>query len=126
MGAGFDPHQCNCDNDCPDLPHCICILIHDEHRCICDCWGDDPIVVPADAGQKPGEGDRKFSRDTIVNLTARNATLGRVAAQLARIVTDDVLVSALELDKPIALSLNKVTLDTAIREIGLVRRDGSA
>jgi hypothetical protein len=34
----FDPSQCNCQNDCPDFPHCICILIHDEHRCVRGAW----------------------------------------------------------------------------------------
>jgi hypothetical protein len=121
MGA-FDPNRCDCDNDCPGFPICVCILIHDEHRCICDCWGG-PTTLAADAGPTAIEIDRKFGWDTIVDLVVREATLGEVAAKLAAISADEILAPAHDLDKPVALSLRGLTLDAAIREAGLVLRD---
>jgi hypothetical protein len=114
----FDPNQCNCKNDCPDYPHCICILIHDEHRCICDCWGD-AITLPADRAE-----DRRYGLDEQVNVCARAASLSRVGAALASICTADVFVPALDFDKQVALSLKDVTLGDAIREAGLVAVGG--
>lgn len=111
--ADFDPNQCNCDNDCPGYPHCICILIHDEHRCICDCWGD--VLLAADRAE-----DRKYGLDEKVTICARAASLSRVGVVLASICTANVFVPALDFDKEMALSLKDVTLEDAIREAGLI------
>jgi hypothetical protein len=102
--AGFDPNRCDCDNDCPNEPHCICILIHDEHRCICDCWTE---VI----GPKVLKAERSVAADAMISLSTKEATLAQVGAKLATIATADVLVPGLDLDKPVALSLKGVTLD---------------
>jgi hypothetical protein len=115
----FDPSICTCDNDCPGFPHCICILIHDEHRCICDCWGDE-VVLAQDVAE-----ERKYGLGARVNVCARAASLSRVGVLLARICTADVFVPALEIEKPVTLSMNDVTLEAAIGEAGLIAVDRS-
>jgi hypothetical protein len=113
----FDPSICNCDNDCPGFPHCICALIREEHRCICDCWTDAALLA-----QDVAE-DRKYGLDEKINVCARAASLSRVGVLLARICTADVFVPALDFEKPVTLSMNDVTLETAIEEAGLIAVD---
>jgi hypothetical protein len=64
-----------------------------------------------------------FGLDQKIDLCVRDVPLSRLGLVLASKCTADIFVPALDLDKPMTLSLRGVTLGTAIRETGLIARD---
>lgn len=114
-----DSTPCFCENDCPGAPSCICVVIWDNSgshgMCYCDCGGGVPGPIP--------ETLPNFELDQKIDLSARDAPLSRLGLVLASKCTADIFVPALDLDRPVTLSLRGVTAGTAIREAGLIARD---
>jgi hypothetical protein len=105
------PRNCNCEQVCPGYDHCGCIYIYDEGHCRCIC-GPDPVVRP--------DVVLKARLDSRVDLHVRGASLGEVASLLAVTADAEIFVPAGQLDQRRELHLEQVSLDTVIRELGLM------
>lgn len=108
-----DPSECTCAAVCPDSEHCACAYIYADERdpndhCACIC--SDPFSEP----------EVKSALDRRVNLDLRGASLGQVGGLLARIVDAEIFVPASRLDERCELYLHGVSLDTVVRELGLI------
>jgi hypothetical protein len=109
------PRDCNCDLMCPGVSPCICLVIYSDEtgkHGTCECWCSGGVAE-----------DRRYGLDQIVDFNLRAAPLGRVGFVLASKCTADIYIPALDLDKPMTLWLKRVTLETAIREAGLMALD---
>lgn len=108
-----DPSECTCAVVCPDSDHCACAYMYaderdpDDH---CECICSAPF----------SELEVKATLDRRVNLNVRGASLGEVGGLLARIVDAEIFVPARQLDERRDMYLEAVSLDTVVRELGLI------
>ena len=112
-----DTPQCNCDTDCPGFSVCSCITVYTNSHgtCYITCGPGVPDPIPATLAN--------LGLDQMIDLSVREVPLSRLGLMLASICTADIFVPALDLDKPMTLYLRRVTLGTAIQDIGLIARD---
>jgi hypothetical protein len=119
MSATYDrpmsKRDCNCATVCPDYDHCGCVYIYEEGRCHCIC-GPDPAGVVL-AGEPV---TLKAALDSRVDVTARGASVGELGALLAAVTNAEIFVPASRLDERRELYLEDVSLDTVVRELGLM------
>ena len=103
--------NCNCANVCPDYDHCGCVYIYEEGHCHCLC-GPRGVTAP--------ELVTKAALDSRVDLDVRGASLAEVGSLLARIADAEIFVPAHQLHQRRELYLEGVSLDTVVRELGLI------
>lgn len=113
---------CNCTAHCDPLHTghgwpCICIYIHAEHRCVCQC-GDNPPFMPhavtlktilAEDAEYADDPDtpvylhvglsepaarRRLALDAEVDLCVKNASIGNVGALLGSLCLADLVIPA--------------------------------
>jgi hypothetical protein len=112
-----DPKECTCAAVCPDDAHCACAYIYADERDPndhCEC------ICPARAPASFSELEVKSALDRRVDLNVRGASLADVGGLLARIVDAEIFVPAHRLDERRELYLTGVSLDTVVRELGLI------
>ena len=144
--------SCNCASHCDPLHTghgwpCICIYIHAEHRCVCQCnnnppfephavvlktllradaseYGDDPEVsvyvhaVPTEAAPR-----RRLALDAKVDLSVSNATVGDIAALLGSLCLADLAIPAARVNANVSMTLEEVPLASALQQVGLIVLD---
>lgn len=143
---------CNCTAHCDPLHTghgwpCICIYIHAEHRCICQCNNNPPFqphavtlktILAEDAADYPDDLDapvyvhvglsesaarRRLALEAKVDLCVKNATMGDVGALLGSLCLADVVVPAARVNESVSMSLEEVPLRSALERVGLVVLD---
>jgi len=110
-----DPNECTCAAVCPDSDQCACLYTYADERdpndhCACICSVVNPFSEP----------QVKSALDRRVDLNMRGASLGEVGGLLAGIVEAEIFVPARRLDERRELYLKDVSLDTVVRELGLI------
>jgi hypothetical protein len=139
---------CNCTAHCDPLHTghgwpCICIYIHAEHRCICQCNNNPPFVphevtlktirsegtdyaddpdspVYVHAGLSESASRRRLTLDAEVDLCVKNATVGDVGALLGSLCLADVVIPATRVNERMSISVQRVALERALEQVGLV------
>jgi hypothetical protein len=81
---------------------------YDRDACTCECYGEEN-----------GGGGAKLSLNALVDVCVSGLPLGQFAAQLDRMLARGVLVPASRLNEKVKLRLARVTMSTAIKELGL-------
>ncbi len=109
---------CTCEAHCPDCLTCMVWLIHDEGVCHGNCTGCTEKEPPSLAAAT-----RRFPLDSLVDVEIRGVPLGEAAKLLAQGADAEILVPAHRLDEPRDMYLKSVSLDTVLRELGLVTVD---
>jgi hypothetical protein len=140
--------SCNCTAHCDPLHTghgwpCICIYIHSEHRCICQCnnnppfephavvlktiraegtdYGDDPespVYVHAELTEAASR--RRLALDAKVDLCVKNMTVGDIGALLGSLCLADIAIPAARVNANVSMSLEEVPLGRALEQVGLV------
>jgi hypothetical protein len=125
------PQDCNCANICPGYSQCICIADLEEHSCRFYCYGAARAAkrVSSDLGPESAAVDDKIPLDRRVRLEMRGASLGEAGALISETVDADIYVPAHRIDERRDLLLEDVSLETIVRELGLMalvrpQRDG--
>lgn len=107
--------QCNCADVCPDYAHCAAIWIYDEQ--VCHGYCSDVTLAPRKRE------DALVARVGLagrINLEMHDASLGEVAGLIARIADARIYVPADRMEERRTLSLDEVSLEAAVRELGLM------
>jgi hypothetical protein len=104
--------NCTCENICPDSPDCTCIWFENIQACVCSCAGAPP----------PHLLKVKAAMDSKVNVTSRNAKLGKFARFLSEVCEAEILIPAARLDEKLSLYEKGVTIGEVARKVGLVVR----
>jgi hypothetical protein len=100
---------CTCGEKCPGATDCTCIEILSGAQCGCECSSKPIVLAPL---ALPPEEE--------IRLEAKNAELGNVAAILDRVSEAAVLVPAARLRERVDLSMERVSIGSAMEELGLV------
>ena|SRR5215470_6685808 len=108
--------DCTCANLCPDSADCICIFIEAKGEEEAECWVLCSEVRSSD-GRRPA---KTVALDSRVNLDMRDASFGKAGKLLAAIADADICVPADRMDERRTLYLQGVSLETVIRELGLM------
>ena len=139
---------CNCASHCDPLHTghgwpCICIYIHAEHRCICQCNNTPPFqphevpltILRAEDAEYPDDPDasvtihlglsesaarRRLALEAKVDLCVKNATIGDVGALLGSLCLADVVIPAVRVNETVSMSMEEVPLRSALERVGLV------
>src|SRR5256885_17165441 len=106
---------CTCEDRCPDCQTCMVWLIHDEGVCHGFCTG-----CAAEAPPSLAEVTRRFPLDSLVDVEMRGVSLGEAARLFAAGADAEIYVPAHRLDERRDLYLKAVSLDTVLRELGLI------
>ena len=112
-----DPSECSCAVVCPGDDQCACLYTYADERdpndhCACICGG--PLAASF------SEPEVKSALDRRVDLDLRGASLADVGGLLDGIVDAEIFVPAGRLDERRELYLKGVSLDTVVRELGLI------
>jgi hypothetical protein len=115
------PRDCVCSIKCDGCATCIAIAILDEKICRIYCTGcpDDRRQVSA-IGAENLAVDNKVGLDGRVNLDMRGASMGEVGSLLAETTDAEIYVPAHRIDERRDLYLEDVSLDTVVRQLGLL------
>lgn len=117
QGVITGPQDCNCANLCPGYAHCICIADLEEHICRIYCTDETLAARRADSDPAPGG---KFTLDRRVRLEMHGASLGEAGALIAETVDAEIYVPAHRIDERRDLAFEDVSLETVVRELGLM------
>ena len=116
------PQDCNCANVCPGYAQCVCIVDLEEQSCRFYCDGAARTAERASSDPKAESAsvDDKITLDRRVRLEMRGASLGQVGALIAETVNAEIYVPAHRIDERRDLLLEDVSLETLVRELGLM------
>jgi hypothetical protein len=106
---------CTCEDRCPDCQTCMVWMILEEGVCHGHCTG-----CTAEAPRSLDEVARRFPLDSLVDVEMRGVPLGEAARLLAQGSAAEIFVPAHRLDERRDLYLKAVSLDTVLRELGLM------
>ena len=97
-----------CKIQCGTGEGCGCVYIHDEDRCICECF-------EAVGGMR----GLQLSPTAKVTVSVSGLPLGQVATMFDRILARDVMLPAARAQKKVRLKMENVRLSDALRALGL-------
>ena len=104
-----DPDDCTCEHMCPGAVACACVYNYETGECHGYC-----------ENKVPKEKTLKAALDSRVDVNLRDASLGLAGRMISDLADADVYVPAGRIDETRSLYLKDVTLDAAIRELGLL------
>ena len=110
--------DCRCSFVCAGQAGCIACWIYDRGRCLYQCY--TPAGEPVYTVLAADEVVEKVGLDGHVDLRMRNASLGEVGRLLARVTDARIYVPADRIDERQDLYLEDASLDTVVRELGLM------
>lgn len=108
--SGVPASDCTCSQQCPSLPSCACMYVYDSGYCECIC-----SELTESVEEYP-----RLAPETEIRLCAREIDLAVLGWFLGSRCTAEVFIPALAADEKVSVSLERVRLDVAIREAGLV------
>jgi len=108
--------DCSCDGICQGYAHCVCLFDHKTG--LCGYYCSDP-VAKARNSERDGAAE-KVALDSRVNVDMRDALLGEAGKLLAEIADAEIYVPADRMDERRTLDLKEVSLETVVRELGLM------
>ena len=118
------PRDCTCIHHCPDYAHCICLYDYKLGVCRVRCHDEAKVKlldIGDDSEKTGGEQPwRKAALDSHVKLEMRGTSLEVAARLLAEVANAEIYVPAHRLDERRELYLEEVSLDTVVRELGLM------
>ena len=97
-----------CKIQCGTGEGCGCVYIHDEDRCICECFE----AVGGIRGLQ-------LNPTAKVTVSVSGLPLGQVATMFDRILARDVMLPAARAQKKVRLKMENVRLSDALRALGL-------
>lgn len=110
---------CTCVEICATYDHCACIFTYDDQQCYCICqsvWREGPHRIK---GVEP----HALGRETKVQISTRNIPLADLGALLAKWCDFEILVPARALENKVTETLANVSLESAIKELGMLIAD---
>ena len=112
---------CSCADVCAGKAHCACLFVYGvpEPRTNCTCICGNGAA--AEWVRRPGdERAGRATLDAVVRLDVRAASLREIGMLLADVADAEIFVPADRIDERRELYLDNVSLDTVIRELGLM------